>query len=61
VSNGSPSTVSEEAQTTVVMPAARAAAKTWWVQVMLVTKVVVFGTRPGAGTTARWTTPSTRS
>src|SRR5690242_11895868 len=50
---GRPSTVSLDAQTTVRMPAARAAANTWWVERMLFSNAAALGTRPGAGMAAR--------
>src|ERR1700712_2512688 len=55
---GSPRTVSLEAQTTRLIPAAFAAAKTWLVLVMLFSKVAALVTRPGAGMAARCTTAS---
>ncbi len=58
VSNGSPSTVSLDAQTTRLMPAARAAANTLYVAAELFAKVVAFDISPGAGTAARCTTAS---
>src|SRR6478735_7599269 len=50
---GSPSTVSLDAQTIVLIFAARAAANTWYVLVMLLSKVAALVVRPGAGIAAR--------
>src|SRR5215210_8442583 len=61
VSNGSPSTVSLEAQTMLVTAARRAALKTFQVQPMLFMKVRWSATLPGAGTAARCTTASSLS
>src|ERR1700712_1494104 len=52
---GRPSTVSLDAHTMRLMPAAFAAENTWWVLVMLLSKVAAFGIRPGAGIAARCT------
>src|SRR5919106_355494 len=60
-SNGSPSTVSLEAHTTLRTPAVRAAANTLYVAVMLFENVAAFVVRPGAGIAARCTTASTPS
>ena len=59
--NGSPSTVSLDAQTTVLIFAALAAANTWYVLVMLLSNVAALVVRPGAGIAARCTTASIRS
>ncbi|OKI74159.1 hypothetical protein A6A27_18815 [Micromonospora sp. CB01531] len=59
MSNGSPSTVSLDAHTTRLIPAARAAAKTLYVAAELFAKVAALGSSPGAGTAARCTTAST--
>src|SRR5215212_5463629 len=61
VSNGSPSTVSLEAQTMLVTAARRAALKTFQVQPMLFMKVRWSATLPGAETAARCTTASSLS
>src|SRR3954447_24284119 len=58
VSNGNPSTVSLEAQTTFLMPAARTAANTLYVEGALLAKVAALLCIPGAGIAARWTTAS---
>src|SRR6478609_2337839 len=56
VSNGSPRTVSLDAQTTFLTPADRAAAKTLYVEGAFLAKVAALLRRPGAGIAARWTT-----
>src|SRR3954453_3491124 len=56
VSNGRPTTVSLDAQPTLVMPAARAAANTLYVVVALFANVAALAARPGAGMAARCTT-----
>jgi hypothetical protein len=58
VSNGNPSTVSLEAHTMLVIPARRAALRTFQVHPMLFMKVRWSGTLPGAGTAARCTKAS---
>src|ERR1700712_957386 len=57
---GRPSTVSLDAQTTRLIPQAFAAANTWCVLVMLLSKVAALVVRPGAGIAARCTTASIR-
>ena len=60
-SNGSPSTVSLDAQTMLRTPARSAAENTLYVATMLFSNVAAFGRNPGAGIAARWTTASTPS
>ena len=57
-SNGRPSTVSLEAQTTRLTFAAVAAWKTFQVETVLIRKVSATGRSPGAGIAAKWTTAS---
>jgi hypothetical protein len=58
VSNGSPRTVSLDAQTTRPRPFASAAAKTLYVARALMRNVSAGGRISGAGIAARWTTAS---
>jgi hypothetical protein len=58
VSNGRPSTVSEDAQTTRARPFASAAANTLYVDRALIRNVSAGGRSSGAGIAARWTTAS---
>src|SRR5689334_3728550 len=57
-SNGRPSTVSLDAQTTRSTPADEAAWKTFHVEIVLMRKVSPSGRRPGAGIAAKWTIAS---
>src|SRR3954470_10585795 len=57
-SNGRPSTVSLDAQTTRPTPADEAAWNTFHVEIVLMRKVSPSGRRPGAGIAAKWTTAS---
>ena len=61
VSNGNPSTVSDDAHTTRRMRWSSAAANTWYVESALTRNVSPAGRRSDAGMAARWTTASNRA